>query len=203
VARQGGRRAAAWPAPRSAGWAGCADRLTMTIADSGVSPRRTCFYALSNWWSGTGSNSRPSAFQAWHRPSWHMACRRGAMPDPAGVSRCLLLLLSSLLSATATGASADPRIKRQARPVLNPSESARSFGMVRHSLLSSSAVVFVSPSALLLALLPAARRPSAFQAGHILSRYGSCERNDGRAPGATTGQPRSLPILPRWYRLIA
>jgi len=47
--------------------------------------------------------AQPSVFQAWHSPSWHMACGRGAVLVPVDVSRRVLLLLSSLLSATVNG----------------------------------------------------------------------------------------------------
>jgi hypothetical protein len=51
------------------------------------------------WWSGAGSNRRPSAFQAGHIPSWHGSCERYALSLVAAGSWWLLPLLSSLLSA--------------------------------------------------------------------------------------------------------
>jgi hypothetical protein len=41
---------------------------------------------------------RLSAFQAWRTSSWNVTCRRSGVLMPADVSRCLLLLLSLLLS---------------------------------------------------------------------------------------------------------
>jgi hypothetical protein len=71
------------------------------------------------------------------------------------------------------GPAVDPRIKRQPRPPLGPSESVRPVGVSRLSLLNQSAVVRVSPSALLFGLLFDAGRTFAFQAGHIPSWRGS------------------------------
>jgi hypothetical protein len=50
------------------------------------------------WWSGTGSNCRPSANQAGHMPSWHGSCERYALPPVAVACHWSLLLLSPLLS---------------------------------------------------------------------------------------------------------
>ncbi len=54
---------------------------------------------LVKWWSGAGSNRRPSAFQAGHIPSWRRSCERYALSPVAADSGWPLLLLSPLLSA--------------------------------------------------------------------------------------------------------
>jgi hypothetical protein len=58
--------------------------------------------AGQEWWSGAGSNRRPSAFQAWRMPSCRRSCECCVLPPIAADSRWLLLLLSPLLSAWLT-----------------------------------------------------------------------------------------------------
>jgi hypothetical protein len=61
------------------------------------------------------------------------------------------------------GPAVDPRIKRQAQPRPESSESVRPFGLSRHLLARWSAAVRFRTSALLLALLLAAIQMSAFR----------------------------------------
>jgi hypothetical protein len=70
----------------------------------------------------------------------------------------------------------NPRIKRQTQPWPEPSESVRPFSVSRHLLASWSGAVRFRTSALLLALLLAVGRLSAFQAEHIPSWHKSSER---------------------------
>jgi hypothetical protein len=56
---------------------------------------------LQSRWNG--ADPRPSAFQAGHNPRWHESCECYALLAVAAVSRCLLLLLSPLLSAAGDG----------------------------------------------------------------------------------------------------
>jgi hypothetical protein len=65
---------------------------------------------LEKWWSGAGSNRRPSAFQAWRTPSSFPSCERCGPSSIAAGSGWLLLLLSPLLSG-----AADPAALRQPR----------------------------------------------------------------------------------------
>jgi hypothetical protein len=101
-------------------------------------------------------------------------------------------LLAALLAARSV---LDPRIKRQAQPWPEPSESVRPFGGTRHSLVSWSGAVRFRASALLLALLLAVGRLSAFQAGHIPSRRECCER-DALSPVAAVCRCSLLLLSP-------
>ena len=69
---------------------------------------RRCPAAWQQYWQQSrrnGSDPRPSAFQAWHIPSWGETCERAALLSIADASCGLLLLL--LLSVG--GQSLDPQ----------------------------------------------------------------------------------------------